>query len=134
MRPKKYKPSKLVRINPIVINHIKTIAKTGESFDATLTRVLGLRVDQDNVIKNQISRMPEVTEYIDHEIHNYVKQGLIKWDSPYTEFYDPIKEEMEINDYKKIYPQLFTKTRNGQFRLAHIVRSRVKRYRDIRVK
>lgn len=123
------KETRLHRISLKVSKYIESVAKRGESFDATLTRVLGLNVDRDNVVKNQIARNPEVTERIDREIDSYVRTGLIRHDRPYKEFYDNIKIEFENSNYPKIHPELFTRTANGQLRLAHMVRTRVKAYR-----
>ena len=125
------KESKLVRLNQQIIDYVKSKSKHNESFDAALSRILGLNIDKNNIVKNQLARLPEVTQFIDNQIKEYVKQGLKRADTSYKEFYDEIKIEMENANYPKIYPQLFTKTKNGQLRLAHMVRTRVARLRAL---
>ena len=124
------KETKLVRLNQQIIDYVKAKSKSNESFDAALSRILGLNIDKNNIVKNQLARLPELTSFIDKQITEYVRRGLKRADTSYKEFYDEIKIEMENANYPVIYPQLFTKTKNGQLRLAHMVRTRVNRYRD----
>ena len=81
------------------------------------------------LLRSRASEVESIALYLDREIDNYVRTGLIRHDRPYKEFYDNIKIEFENSNYPKLHPELFTRTANGQIRLAHMVRTRVKAYR-----
>ena len=47
-------------------------------------------------------------------------------------FYKHIEGELIASHMKDLHPELWTKSANGQTRLAHIVRSRLRRFKEDR--
>jgi len=118
------------RLDNEVIEYIDSKANDKESFNDTLRRILGLK--KGHTLKKQLARIPEVTRLIDHKIMDIHTTGFLNWKDEYMKFYAQIEKELERNHMKEIRPELWTKSSNGQTRLAHIVRSRLRRFRQDR--
>jgi len=134
--------SKVVRLPVSVIEHIKSKRQEGESFNDAHARLLGIDPSENKVQSKQLSKNPEIARAINDLFWNYlnsqdasvlVERGKAQNNRAFNDYCNV--KFMQTKKYIKIrekYPQLMVKTNNGQTRLAHVIKSVVKRiYKDM---
>ena len=119
------------RLDNEVIEFIESKTRDDEGFNDTLRRILGLK--KGHTLKKQLARNPELTRLMDIKIASLFAGGILSWDDGYMKFYDHIEKELISNNMKQLHPELWTKSANGQTRLAHIVRSRHRSFKENRI-
>ena len=119
------------RLDNEVIEYIESKTRDNEGFNDTLRRILGLK--KGHTLKKQLARNPELTRLMDVKIANLFASGVCNWDDGYMKFYKEIEDELIANHMKELHPELWTKSANGQTRLAHIVRSRHRSFKADRM-
>ena len=120
--------TRAVRISQENVDFIKSLAKDGESFDDTLSRVIG-RSTQMRI--RQLKSMDDLDSWIEYLLY----ENFLDFKEKKTSFKEVIELVKADNDYPKYlakYPQINSKTKNGQTRLAHFIKTKLTRrdYRD----
>lgn len=105
--------TKAVRISEENINLIKSLGKDGEAFDDTLSRVIG-RGTQNRV--RQLNTMKDLKDWVERILCEYKKLT-------FREVFKVIKNDKDYPKYLAKYPQINSKTNNGQTRLAHFIKT-----------
>ena len=135
--------SKVVRLPIIVIEHIKSKRQEGESFNDVHARLLGINLSDNKVQSKQLAKNPEIATAITVLFFNYLDStdtmGMVEKGKEanlrdFTQFchvkFAQTKKYVLIQEK---YPQLMVKTNNGQTRLAHVIKSVVRRiYKNIK--
>jgi len=119
------------RLDNEVIEYIESKTRDNEGFNDTLRRILGLK--KGHTLKKQLARNPELTLLLDVKISLLFSSLTLDWNDGYMEFYKRIEKELRESKNYELYPQLWTKSANGQTRLAHIIRSRLRRFKEDRM-
>ena len=106
--------TKVIRISEDNINLIKSLGKYGEAFDDTLSRVIGKR-PQNNRIR-QLNTMKDLKDWVECILCEHKKLT-------FREVFKVIKNVKDYPKYLAKYPQINSKTHNGQTRLAHFIKT-----------
>ena len=112
--------TKAVRISEENIEFIKSVSKDNESFDDTLSRVIG-RSTQMRI--RQLKSMQDLDDWIEFTLWKNFKDKK----PLYKDVMKLLKSDENFNKYCKKYPQINSKTKNGQTRFAHFVKTKVTR-------
>ena len=115
--------TRAVRISQENVDFIKSLAKDGESFDDTLSRVIG-RSTQMRI--RQLKSMEDLDGWIEYLLY----ENFLDFKENKTSFSEVIELVKADNDYPKYlakYPQINSKTKNGQTRLAHFIKTKLTR-------
>ena len=112
--------TKAVRISEENIEFIKSKSKDNESFDDTLSRVIG-RSTQKRI--RQLKTIEDLNDWVE----------CIIWDNfkfkkpSFKKVIKLVKQDNAYPKYQKKYPQINSKTKNGQTRLAHFIKTKITR-------
>ena len=131
--------SKVSRLPVEVVEYIKSKRLEGESFNDTHARLLGINYGEFKVKSSQLSKNPEIMNILLKMLNEFHQSGqhlgrekyMVK---DFTEFVNIRINQGQHWGYKeavelpKKYPQLMQKTNNGQTRLAHLVKTIIRRY------
>ena len=112
--------TRAVRISQENVDFIKSLAKDGESFDDTLSRVIG-RSTQMRI--RQLKSMEDLSDWIDYLLWKNFKDRK----PSFSEVIELVKADKDYPKYIAKYPQVNSKTKNGQTRLAHFIKTKLTR-------
>ena len=120
--------TRAVRISQENVDFIKSLAKDGESFDDTLSRVIG-RSTQMRI--RQLKSIDDLDSWIEFLLYENFLDFKEKKTS-FKEVIELVKADKDYSKYLAKYPQINSKTKNGQTRLAHFIKTKLTRrqYKD----